>query len=90
MMLLDVKDQCHGRCSPVEPLPPTLTIPEVRPSFLDPDLVCEPWIDRCPCEQLLIFFVLNRPIAVMPGSSLDHESLNTLLDQLRHRMPRQP
>lgn len=63
-------------------------LPEVRPSFLDPDLACEPWIDDCGCEQTLVFFILNRPIALLPGSSLDHVSLATLLDQIRHRSPR--
>ena len=67
---------------------PSVRLPEVRPSFLDPHHVCEPWIDACPRDQVLIFFVLNRPIALLPGSSLDHFSLNILMMQLRQRSPR--
>ena len=83
MMRFDDDDPCRGkgRQTPVD-------LPESRPSFLDPRLACEPWIDACRCGELLVLFLLNRPIALMPGSSLDHVSLNTLLNQLRHRSPR--
>ncbi len=84
-MLLETQDQYRGK----RPRTRFPALPEIRPSFLDPGLVCEPWIDECCCEQILILFILNRPIALFPGSSLDHVSLATLLDQLRHRAPRQ-
>lgn len=86
MMLLPEFDEYRGT-SRASPAP--VTLPETRPSVLDPNLECEPWIDVCHCEQLLILFLLNRPIALMPGSSLDHVSLNMLLNQIRHRTPRQ-
>ena len=80
MMRFDDDDLCRGQRG--------LALPASRPSFLDPHLECEPWIDACRCGDLLVLFLLNRPIALMPGSSLDHVSLNTLLNQLRHRAPR--
>lgn len=82
MMLLDALDQCHTPSS-------TVSLPETRPSVLNPDLPCEPWIDACRCEPVLVLFLLNRPVALMPGSRFDYVSLNTLLNQLRHRAPRQ-
>ncbi len=85
MMLLDEIEQCRGTPSPTAR---SVHIPQTRPSFLDPQLHSEPWIDACSCQDTLVLFLLNRPIALMPGSSLDHVSLNTLLNQLRHRNPR--
>jgi hypothetical protein len=83
MMLFDEFDQCRGADATL------LNIPEMRPSLLDPELGSEPWVDSCRREQLLILFLLNRPIALMAGSSLDHISLNRQLEKLRHRTPRQ-
>ena len=60
-----------------------------RPSILDPCLETEPWIDHCCCSDKLCLFLHNRPIAIMAGTSLDCVALNTRLNQLRHRMPRQ-
>jgi hypothetical protein len=83
MTLCEDIDLCRGT------LPSSLPdLPETRPSFLDPDLDSEPWIEACRYEPLLVLFLLNRPIALMPGSALDHVSMNTRLDQLRHRTPR--
>jgi hypothetical protein len=85
MMLLDEMDESPRRGSLSQP---PFIIPQTRPSFLDPCLGVEPWIDACRCEPTLVLFLMNRPIALLPGSSLDHVSLSTLLNQLRHRSPR--
>ena len=68
---------------------PNLRLPETRPSILDPCLETEPWIDHCPCAEMLVLFVENHPIAMIPGSSLDGFALAMRLDQMRHRSPRQ-
>jgi hypothetical protein len=79
----------------IDPCPPrersrTLHVPEARPSILDPCLDSEPWIDCCACcTESLALYLHNRPIAVIPGSSLECSSLNIRLNQLRHRNPRQ-
>jgi hypothetical protein len=85
MILLDETDQSPGSGSTLQI---SLSLPQTRPSFLDPCVRGEPWIDACPTEDTLVLFLLNRPIALMSGSLLDHVSLNTLLNQLRHRNPR--
>jgi hypothetical protein len=64
-------------------------LPQVRPSILDPLLETDPWIDHCPCAEMLVLFVHNHPVAMIPGSLLDCFALNTRLNQLRHRWPRQ-
>jgi hypothetical protein len=38
---------------------------------------------------MLVLFVHNHPVAMIPGSLLDCFALNTRLNQLRHRWPRQ-
>jgi hypothetical protein len=65
-----------------------LKLPQVRRSILDPLLETEPWIDHCPCAEMLVLFVHNHPVAMIPGTLLDCFSLNTRLNQLRHRWPR--
>jgi hypothetical protein len=64
-------------------------LPQTRPSILSPCLETEPWLDHCSNSNKLFLFVHNHPIAMIPGSSLDGFALNTRLNQLRHRSPRQ-
>ena len=65
-----------------------LRLPITRPSILDPYLETEPWVDECCCGERLALFVHNHPVAVIPGTSFECFSLNSRLNQLRHRMPR--
>ena len=86
MILLDKHADCteprhHSR--------PLRRLPQTRRSILDPCLENEPWLDLCPCTQLLFLFLHNHPIAAIPGTSLDSISMTMRLNQLRHRNPRQ-
>ncbi len=64
-------------------------LPATRMSILDPRLETEPALGHCPCSDMLVLFVHNYPIAMIPGTCLDCISLNIRLSELRHRPPRQ-
>jgi hypothetical protein len=64
-------------------------LPQTRPSVLDPRLSGDPWIDACTHPDLLVMYLNNQPITLLPGSSLDLSSLNQILYTLRHRSKRQ-
>ena len=65
-----------------------LNLPTTRPSILDPNLENEPRIDPCPCTDSLVLYLHNRPIAIIPGTSLEYVGLCTHLHRMRHRNPR--
>jgi hypothetical protein len=61
----------------------------VRPSLLDPTLPSEPSFAPCRClSQVVVLYLLNRPVAIIPATSLDQTSLDRWLDCLRARAPR--
>src|SRR5438309_2062869 len=64
-------------------------LPQIRPSVLDPGLVGDPWIGACTHPDLLVMYLNNQPITLLPGSSLEMASLNQILFSLRHRPARQ-
>ena len=64
-------------------------LPATRLSILDPRLETEPSLCPCPCSDLLVLFLHNYPIAMIPGTCIDCISLDMRLSQLRHRPPRQ-
>lgn len=66
---------------------PSLT--EVRPSVLDHRLRGDPWISSCTHPDLLVMYLNNHPVTLVPGSSLELASLNQILFGLRRRYPRQ-
>jgi hypothetical protein len=79
-------DEIHEQRAPS---PSRSNLPETRPSFLDPGIASEPWIDACRDEQIVVLYLLNRPIALLSASALDLVPLTMQLDRLRHRAPRQ-
>ena len=59
-----------------------------RPSVLDLELRGDPWISRCNQPELLVLYLNNQPVTLLPGSPLDQASLNQLLFSIRNRNPR--
>ncbi len=66
----------------------SLRLPQTRPSLLDPRLRVEPWVSACSHAGLLVIYLNNHPVTLLPGSSLELASLNQILFTLRHRYPR--
>jgi hypothetical protein len=64
-------------------------LPQVRPSVLDPRLNGDPCIAACTHPDLLVVYLNNHPITLLPGTALDLSSLNQILFSLRHRSQRQ-
>lgn len=64
-------------------------LPRVRPSVLDPRLDGDPWISACTHPDLLVLYLNNQPVTLLPGSSLELASLNQILYTLQHRARRQ-
>jgi hypothetical protein len=62
-------------------------LPQVRPSLLDTRMRGDPWVAACQPE-LLVVYLNNQPITLLPGSPLELASLNQILFTLRHRPPR--
>lgn len=75
------------------PLPPT-PVPKLRisrPSLLDPLLKNEPWLGPCCCyPHLLVLYVENRPVSLIPSTPFDRAALESRLFQLRSHFPRKP
>ena len=65
-----------------------LRMPQIRPSVLEPRQRGEPWIGSCTHPGLLVMYLNNQPVTLLPGSSLEQASLNQLLFSLHHRFPR--
>jgi hypothetical protein len=66
-----------------------LCLPQVRPSVLDTRVVGDPWIGTCTHPDLLVVYLNNHPVTLLPGSPLELASLNQILYSLRHRCKRQ-
>jgi hypothetical protein len=62
--------------------------PDVRPSVLDA-IHGDPWIGACTHPGLLVMYLNNQPITLLPGSSFELASLNQILYALQHRSRRQ-
>jgi len=60
----------------------------IRPSILQSKPFTDNWVGACSRDQLVVY-LNNQPIALLPGSVLDQNSLNDLLYALHHRYPRQ-
>ena len=67
---------------------PRKSVPVLRPSVLETRLRGEPWIGSCTHPGLLVMYVNNQPVTLLPGSTLEQASLNQLLFALQHRFPR--
>lgn len=65
-----------------------LRLPQVRLSVVDQRLQGEPWVAACTHPGLLVVYLNNHPITLLPGTSFDRASLNQILYTLRHRNPR--
>jgi hypothetical protein len=61
---------------------------QMRPSVLDVNLRGDPWIAGCTHPGLLVMYLNNQPVNLLPGSPLELASLNQILFTLRHRYPR--
>ena len=66
-----------------------MCLPHLRPSVLDPRVTGDPWIGACTHPGLLVMYLNNQPISLLPGSPLELASLNQILYTLRHRSKRQ-
>jgi hypothetical protein len=63
----------------------------VRPSLLDPNLPHEPGLGQCVCmPNVVVLYVLNRPVAIIQATRMDQISLDSWLALLRRRSPRTP
>lgn len=59
----------------------------IRASVLAPCQRGDQWI--APCRPgFLVLYLNNQPVSLLPGTSLDHASLNELLFSIQHRLPR--
>jgi hypothetical protein len=68
--------------------PPRLRL--LRPSVLDATLQREPFIAACCCNpDLLVLYVENRPVSLIPSTPLDQVTLEARLLYLRSHYPRQ-
>ncbi len=66
-----------------------LRLPRLRLSLLDPRLQGDTWIGACTHPHLLVMYLNNQPITLLPGSALEMASLNQILFTLRSRPARQ-
>lgn len=63
----------------------------LRPSMLDPLLPHEPGLGQCVCmPNVVVLYVLNRPVAIIPATRMDQVSLDSWLTLFRRRSPRTP
>jgi hypothetical protein len=67
----------------------SVRLPQVRPSILDPSLNGDPCIAACTHPDLLVVYVSNHPVTLVPGTPLELSSLNQILYTLRSRSRRQ-
>jgi len=65
-----------------------LCLAHVRASVLDSQIIGDPWIAACSHPGLLVMYLNNHPVTLLPGSPLELASLNQILFGLRHRYPR--
>lgn len=65
-----------------------LAAPAIRPSLLDPRLLGDPWMARCPNPDFLVLYHHSQPVAVQPGTALDQSSFNSWIFRFRSRYPR--
>ena len=77
---------CSGEADGALPTDLKLT----RPSLVEPLQPAEPWVGSCVSSpHILVLYLLNRPVALIPGTPFDRTSLNGLIFQMRNRSARQ-
>jgi len=64
-------------------------VPQVRSSLMDQRSHGEPFLAACTHPELLVMYLNNQPITLLPGSPLELASLNQILFNLQHRRQRQ-
>jgi hypothetical protein len=67
---------------------PHLRLPRIRPSLLDSGTRGDSWVGKCSHPDLLVMYLNNQPITLIPATRLDQNNLNNLLFGLRHRLRR--
>ncbi len=60
-----------------------------RPSILDTYYRGDTYIAPCKHHGLLVLYLNNQPIHLIPGTALENSALNQMLFSIRARMPRQ-
>jgi hypothetical protein len=79
-----------GPCSRFHPYSHSeviVTLRSIRPSLLDLRFSGDAWVVQ-PKDGQLVLCLGGSPLARISGLSLDQASLNTLVNQARHRRPR--
>ena len=66
-----------------------MCLPKVRASVLDPAQRGDSWIIPCTHPGLLVMYLNNQPVSLVPGSPLELASFNQILFNLRYRPKRQ-
>ncbi len=62
--------------------------PATRASVLEPSLRGDSWIAACSHPGLLVMYLNNYPVSLLPGSALELTTLNQILFSLRYRSAR--